>query len=1020
MLTRFIGWTIGSVALAAAVGCGGGDKDLEDFYPELPDPTGEAQTVYAGPITDGSELVDGPAAQGLVGDFFIRNDKAHFVIQAPTRVIGVVPQGGNLIDAVPLDGDGNPSREDHFGELSMIYLAGRTCEHESIEVIRDGSGGGVAAIRAVGHSGNNDFINLRGVAVLSIPLEIDPDIEDQVECATTYVLEPGSNQLRVSWSMFNAGDSLIKGPVGTLADTGGAVEQWAPSRGFERLGIEAITEAVGPAPTEFVLYQGPDVAYGMLPRHEDPTTTNSTFLIAGVSVFLYGAEQLLDILNEDFWHLNMPAGDGVTYTADVSVGFDAASATRAFYGDAATGTVTGSVTWGTAGGAAAGARVGFFSDLNDELEDADPVVSYADIDADGNFSAHLPPGNYFARAEVKDVGRSEAVAITVAVGGTVSGQDLTIPDPVYLDYEVTDFDTSNPIPAKLTIVGHNPAYPDKRVFETHDRYDGVLRIVHSAYGSTSLGASPDPRVALPAGSSYRIWATRGTEWSAASQMVTVDAGDPDLELAFALKRVAPTPGYIGSEYHVHQLGSPDSPVANDVRVRTALADGIDVFAATDHDFVGDLQPYVEALGQEDWLRVIPGIEVTPFAYGHFNAWPLAPDQNSASKGAVDWARGQEGYAMLPGEVFTAMRERGAAVVQVNHPRGGGIDFQQAFDRAGLVYDWDLRTVTGDLNLQSAPNEWLRLPENQSLWSDEFDSLEVWNGFAMADSDGNGVREIERLDQVQRDWFNFLSLGMVIAPIGNSDTHYATRDPLGMPRTYVRVPDDGPLGVADGSIVDDLEDTILGRGGAPIDIVVSNGPFIEVSATGPEGASVIGATLDGTTGDITLDIRVTAPEWAELDTIEIFANETLKVGRAADPTAIPPRFCFTSRTPGEGDLCSAAVGGARSMEVQLESLGDGYSRWVATASITISASDIVNSEGASGSDAWLVIRAWGSRSIYPLLLDGVVSEGNVDTLVAGGGPADDLLANNGVPALAFTAPIYVDFDGNGYKAVFSPE
>ena len=50
-------------------------------------------------------------------------------------------------------------------------------------------------------------------------------------------------------------------------------------------------------------------------------------------------------------------------------------------------------------------------------------------------------------------------------------------------------------------------------------------------------------------------------------------------------------------------------------------------------------------------------------------------------------------------------------------------------------------------------EWLRLPET-SMFSDQFNALEVWNGFNMTDSNGDGIREISRLDVVMRDWFNF--------------------------------------------------------------------------------------------------------------------------------------------------------------------------------------------------------------------------------------------------------------------------
>ena len=46
------------------------------------------------------------------------------------------------------------------------------------------------------------------------------------------------------------------------------------------------------------------------------------------------------------------------------------------------------------------------------------------------------------------------------------------------------------------------------------------------------------------------------------------------------------------------------------------------------------------------------------------------------------------------------------------------------------------------------------------------------------------------DKVLRDWFSMLSLGLFVAPAGDSDTHTTVADPLGMPRTFVRVPDDG--------------------------------------------------------------------------------------------------------------------------------------------------------------------------------------------------------------------------------------
>ena len=54
------------LALAfTACGDDGGGGSLEDFFPEVPAPTGDAQAVYAGEITAANtdELIPGPATR---------------------------------------------------------------------------------------------------------------------------------------------------------------------------------------------------------------------------------------------------------------------------------------------------------------------------------------------------------------------------------------------------------------------------------------------------------------------------------------------------------------------------------------------------------------------------------------------------------------------------------------------------------------------------------------------------------------------------------------------------------------------------------------------------------------------------------------------------------------------------------------------------------------------------------------------------------------------------------------------
>ena len=105
------------------------------------------------------------------------------------------------------------------------------------------------------------------------------------------------------------------------------------------------------------------------------------------------------------------------------------------------------------------------------------------------------------------------------------------------------------------------------------------------------------------------------------------------------------------------------------RLAALAAEGIELFAATDHDRLTDYGPLIAAAGLEDRIQGVVGVEATPFAYGHFNVYPLDRDDSDPSGGAVDWGEGAgTGFAMLPEEIWAAYRDRGARIVQVSHPR----------------------------------------------------------------------------------------------------------------------------------------------------------------------------------------------------------------------------------------------------------------------------------------------------------------------------------------------------------------
>jgi len=110
-----------------------------------------------------------------------------------------------------------------------------------------------------------------------------------------------------------------------------------------------------------------------------------------------------------------------------------------------------------------------------------------------------------------------------------------------------------------------------------------------------------------------------------------------------------------------------------------------------------------------------------------------------------------------------------------------------------------------------------------------------------------------------------------------------------------------------------------------------------------------------------------------------------------------------------------------MTVERVDVGDGFERYEANVEVTLDAEDVAlfNREGARGKDAWLSVRARGQRAIFPLMTAGVNGD-NLETIVRGDAAAiDAALSNVGIPAAAVTMPVYVDFDGGGYRAPFAP-
>jgi hypothetical protein len=191
---------------------------------------------------------------------------------------------------------------------------------------------------------------------------------------------------------------------------------------------------------------------------------------------------------------------------------------------------------------------------------------------------------------------------------------------------------------------------------------------------------------------YQIVVSHGPRYSVFKQMINVLPGSeasPQVVNANVVPVVSTT-GFISGDFHVHLSSSPDSVVSRQERIITMMAEGVDYFVASDHDFVTDLTADVAALGATGAVKTALSQEITYFDSGHFGAYPFdplnLPDPNSHTGGALDWGRAgvavgagypsSGSYDLSPDEMALTAKSPpfNAIVVQANHFNSGTLGY----------------------------------------------------------------------------------------------------------------------------------------------------------------------------------------------------------------------------------------------------------------------------------------------------------------------------------------------------------
>jgi hypothetical protein len=494
----------------------------------------------------------------------------------------------------------------------------------------------------------------------------------------------------------------------------------------------------------------------------------------------------------------------------------------------------------------------------------------------------------------------------------------------------------------------------------------------------------------PAG--YEVVVTRGPEYSAYRERITVNAGETTAVNA-VVARVLDTTGFVSGDHHVHLINSLDSQVTRSERLLTMAAEGVEYFVATDHDYITDLSGDLEELGLDEFLTTGIGEEITTFNYGHFNAYPLTRQADEVAGGPIDWGRagvepGQDypslgSYELSPAELFETAKSRlepgpDNGVIQVNHFNSSMLGY---FHITGIDTALDPPQSNVDPSLIRQD------PSLTNLYDDAFTALELW-------IEASREQTQLLLDANLGDWFNLLNQGRIKAGIADSDTHHTAIVQAGGPRTYLASSTDVP------SEIDGTELALSVNEGR---LIATNAPFVSVLLRG-DAEAVAGLAsgqsnvVTATSGNATIEVHVVSPDWAEFDTIEVYAN-TVPVpvddegphGITVPRYAVAPTMVLTAGT----DFTVETRGVAQETSVPAASL-------VAGVEIPLTVDR----------DTWVVVLVKGtdgvSRPLWPMNPQDLDQESNqtLDDLTDGN------LGEGGNPALAFTNPLYVDFDGNG--------
>jgi hypothetical protein len=384
------------------------------------------------------------------------------------------------------------------------------------------------------------------------------------------------------------------------------------------------------------------------------------------------------------------------------------------------------------------------------------------------------------------------------------------------------------VPGKTTFIGLNPTrtpyFRPENPLETNNS--------HEYFKNSCFPQAEGLEVDLPVGT-YMISASRGPEYTLDQRFVEL-LKDSLQEVVFQIDKIIETTDLISVDPHMHTLNS-DGSMTIAERIKSVVAEGVDVAISTDHNYISDYPSILKKLGLGEYIAVLMGQEVTPLDVNRvdmpeFNRYPLRMRKGEPGNGAID-IRFFENNTPIFKE---SRRKDPGALIQVNHPRRKGY---------GYFSYYQLEPETAATTLKG--------------FDTSFDLLEVMNGsFLSHDKSKNS--------QVIADWFHLLNRGYCFPIVGSSDSHGIDQKEPGYARTYVYYK---------GEKGNKLDTSALIQAMKKGQSFVSTGPIIEFSVN---EASVPGNTISVEKRTLDIGIKVQSAPWVSVDEVRIIVNGERKI------------------------------------------------------------------------------------------------------------------------------------------------